>query len=70
VDDQVSELKWVKAQASAAGNCVEVADAGNGHVAVRNSRDPGTVLKVFTPGEWQAFVSGAKNGEFDRMGLA
>jgi uncharacterized protein DUF397 len=35
------------------------------YTAMRNSRHPeGTVL-VFTPTEWDAFLKGAKAGEFD-----
>jgi hypothetical protein len=45
-------------------NCVEVAFV-NGAVAVRDSKDPTGPVLVFTPGEWGAFVGGAKAGEFD-----
>ncbi|MTD59209.1 DUF397 domain-containing protein [Amycolatopsis pithecellobii] len=35
------------------------------YTALRSSAEPeGTVL-VFTPSEWDAFVAGAKDGEFD-----
>ena len=45
-------------------NCVEVAFI-DGTVAVRDSKDPTGPVLVFTPGEWDAFVDGAKEGEFD-----
>jgi hypothetical protein len=35
-----------------------------GHVAMRTAGDDDTVL-VFTPAEWDAFVLGVKDGEFD-----
>jgi hypothetical protein len=48
------------------GNCVEVAGLAGEFIGVRDSVNPrGTVLG-FTPGEWDAFVGGVRNGEFDR----
>ena len=60
---------WVKSSLSFSnGNCVEVTGLPNGEVGVRNSRDPeGPVLR-FTADEWQAFLGGARNGEFDSFG--
>ncbi len=44
---------------------VEIAMLDDGHVAMRTAgTDDGAVL-VFTPAEWDAFVLGAKDGEFD-----
>ena len=34
-------------------------------ILVRDARDPGGPALVFTPGEWDAFVAGVRNGEFD-----
>ena len=58
--------RWVKASRSGptGGNCVEVAFLEDGQVAVRNSRQPGGPALVFTAPEWDAFVGGAKKGEF------
>ncbi len=60
---------WVKSSLSFAnGNCVEVSDQPEGTVGVRNSRErEGPVLR-FTPDEWQAFLGGVRNGEFDDFG--
>jgi len=60
---------WVKSSLSYAfGNCVEVASLPGGQIGVRNSRDrEGPVLR-FTPDEWQAFLGGVRNGEFDDFG--
>lgn len=44
--------------------CVLVAKKNNS-VAVRDSKDPGKTTLVFTNEEWDAFVKGAKAGEFD-----
>ena len=60
--------EWVKSSLSFAnGNCVEVADLG-GAVGVRNSRKPDGPVLRFTPDEWQAFLGGVRNGEFDDFG--
>jgi hypothetical protein len=46
-------------------NCVEVAQLTDG-VAVRDSKDRSGPALLFTPAEWDAFLAGAKDGEFDR----
>lgn len=46
------------------GNCVEVANLADGQVAMRNSRHPDGPALIFTAAEWDAFVGGAKDGEF------
>lgn len=45
-------------------NCVEVALVG-GAVAMRDSKDRSGPVLVFTTAEWQAFVAGTRDGEFD-----
>jgi Domain of unknown function (DUF397) len=60
---------WVKSSLSFAnGNCLEVADLGGGAVGVCNSRDPEGAVLRFTADEWQAFIGGVRNGEFDDLG--
>jgi hypothetical protein len=50
------------------GNCVEVAGLPGDQIGVRDSKDTeGPVLR-FTPDEWNAFLGGVRNGEFDRFG--
>lgn len=49
-----------------AGGCVEVAPLPDGNVAVRDSKQRDLAPHVFTPGEWDAFLTGVRNGEFDR----
>jgi hypothetical protein len=44
--------------------CVEVAVLHNGY-AVRNSTEPDGPVLFFDQAEWDAFVGGAKDGEFD-----
>ena len=45
-------------------NSVEVAFVGDA-IAVRDASDPAGPVLIFTPAEWDAFVDGAKDGEFD-----
>lgn len=45
-------------------NCVEVAFVDEA-IAVRDSKNPHGPVLVFTSAEWDAFVEGAKDGEFD-----
>ena len=67
-DGPETQLSWVKSSLSFSNsNCVEVANRPGGGIGVRDSKDPeGPVLR-FTPGEWHAFIGGARNGEFDRF---
>jgi hypothetical protein len=62
-------LSWIKSSLSFSNsNCAEVASLPDGGVAVRHSKHPeGDVLR-FTPGEWEAFIGGARLGEFDEFG--
>jgi hypothetical protein len=59
---------WVKSSYSGptGGNCVELAHLYGGQVAVRNSRHKAGPALLFTAAEWDAFLAGAKSGEFDR----
>ncbi|GAA5059003.1 DUF397 domain-containing protein [Nocardia callitridis] len=59
--------KWFKSSRSQGGKeCVEVAHLDNGLVGVRDSKNPTGPALVFAPGEWDAFLSGANAGEFNR----
>jgi hypothetical protein len=60
----LSRAKWFTSTRSAAGACVEVAFVGEA-IAVRDSKNPSGPALIFTPAEWDAFVGGAKDGEFD-----
>jgi hypothetical protein len=61
---------WVKSSHSGptGGNCVEVAFLAGGEVALRNSRDPDGPALIFTRAEWDAFLGGARDGEFGLPG--
>lgn len=49
------------------GSCVEAGPLGDGsgRVAVRHSRDPQGATIVYTRAEWDAFLAGVRDGEFD-----
>jgi len=44
---------------------VEIAHIPDGGVAVRDSKDRSKTPHVFNRHEWECFLFGAKNGEFD-----
>lgn len=59
--------QWFKSSRSRASkDCVEAAFLGEGQVGVRDSKNPTGPALVFAPAEWDAFVGGVKDGEFDR----
>lgn len=61
------EAFWKTSSASgAAGHCVEV-KADDEQILVRDTKDNGAgPVLSFTGPEWDAFITGAKGGEFDR----
>ncbi len=64
--EELAQAVWRKSTRSGTqGNCVEVAELADGGFAVRDSKSPNGPVLVFTAAEWDAFVAGAKDGEFD-----
>jgi hypothetical protein len=66
-----SRLTWMKSTLSMAnGDCVEVTGLSGGLpddvILVRHSKDIHGPILRFTPAEWDAFLGGVLNGEFDR----
>jgi hypothetical protein len=61
-----SGLNWIKASKSMSnGACVELAPYG-GFVLIRDSKNPGVVQR-YSLAEIDAFIDGAKQGEFDHL---
>jgi hypothetical protein len=44
---------------------LEIGYADNGLVALRMAEDPDGDILIYTPSEWEAFVEGVRDGEFD-----
>ena len=57
---------WQKSSRSGpySDNCVEIAFVDDA-IAMRDSKHPDGPVLLFTQAEWDAFVLGAKDGEFD-----
>ena len=66
---ELPEVTWQKSRRSSpSGNCVEMAKLpGNGGFALRNSRDPEGPVLVYTLNEINAFILGARDGDFDNL---
>jgi Domain of unknown function (DUF397) len=60
----LSGANWRKSANSGVNGCVEVAFAEE-RIALRDSKDRKGPVLVFTPHEWEAFLSGVRDGEFD-----
>jgi hypothetical protein len=59
-------LKWIKARKSMASDaCVELARDGDA-ILLRDSKNPAVHLR-YTQAEVDAFIDGAKRGEFDHL---
>jgi hypothetical protein len=66
-DAERASLTWLKAQLSGSnGQCVEIASTDD-KVAIRDSKDPGGPILIYTFAEFKAFLHGARNGEFDDL---
>lgn len=64
-DAASADSAWRKSTASQpSGDCLEVA-IGADVVRVRHSLDRSGAILAFTHAEWRAFLTGARNGEFD-----
>jgi hypothetical protein len=59
---------WQKsARSNPSGNCVEMTELPSGEIAMRNSRHPDGPALVYTRAEIEAFIGGAKDGDFDDL---
>ncbi|MCC3314457.1 MULTISPECIES: DUF397 domain-containing protein [Nocardia] len=62
----LSGAQWFKSSRSTSQKeCVEVAHLSEGHVGVRDSKNPTGPALVFAPTEWDAFTARLESGGFD-----
>jgi hypothetical protein len=61
----LSRATWRKSSRSGTNGCVEVA-LDTAEVAVRDSKDRNGPVLHFTAREWEAFLAGVRNGEFEQ----
>ncbi len=67
VEQKREVVTWQKARASMSnGNCIEVASYGGG-IAVRDSKNPNGPTLFYTASEWQCFIQGVREGDFDDL---
>jgi hypothetical protein len=64
---ELQGARWQRSSFSARNNCVEMAQLLGGEIAVRNSRDPDGPALIYTRGEVEALILGARNGDFDDL---
>lgn len=63
----LSGAQWFKSSHSqGGGECVEVAFLDTGHVGMRDSKDRIGPALTFAPDEWNKFLAGVANDQFDR----
>jgi Domain of unknown function (DUF397) len=60
----LSSATWRKSTYSNANGCVEVAFVDT-QIAVRDSKDRTGPVLVFDSHEWEAFIGGAREGQFE-----
>ncbi|MFG1874595.1 DUF397 domain-containing protein [Sphaerisporangium sp. NPDC049003] len=67
LSDELKTAAWRKATKSASnqGNCLEVAPLSGGRVGLRDTEAPDKAPFVVSASVWDAFLDGAKQGEFD-----
>lgn len=66
----LSHVEWrvsSRSGSGAGGTCVEVGPLNDdtGRVALRHSQHPNGPVIIYTRAEWDAFLTGAKDNEFD-----
>lgn len=57
---------WQKSSYSAMnGNCVEIGRLRFDRIGVRDTKDHGGPVLIFTNAEWSVFIDGVKSGQID-----
>lgn len=61
----LASAQWFKSTHSNPDRaCVEIAHLAHGHVGVRDSKDSTSPALIFTPSEWDTFLTSTSTGEF------
>jgi Domain of unknown function (DUF397) len=64
----LTEVAWTASRhGDAQAACAELATLPEGSIALRNARDPDGPALIYTHAEIEAFIAGAKDGEFDNL---
>ncbi len=73
-DLDLADVEWISADEGAEStgdgeeeSRVEVAFLDDGTVLMRDGMEPEGPVLVFTSAEWEAFIEGVKDGEFDDL---
>lgn len=64
LDCSVADIPWRTAVKSASTNCIKVSRR-NGVIVIADSKNPRGPVLSYTLDEFDAFLDGAKKGEFD-----
>jgi hypothetical protein len=67
MEHELISAPWRKSTFSGDAGCVELAPLGDGRIAMRDSKDPDAGTLFFTRREMDAWIQGAKAGEFDDL---
>lgn len=59
------DVEWLRAPGADPADAIEVARLPCGGAALRPANSPDVEPHVYTAAEWDAFVKGVHNGEFD-----
>ena len=65
--DSIAHLDWQTSSRCAGANCIQVADAGNSTVALRDSKNPDSGVNLYSVAQWRDFVAGVEAGDFDSL---
>ncbi len=67
--EDITRAAWQKSSHSGFNNsCFEIARLRSDRIGVRDTKDNGSgPVLVFNQSEWNAFLAGAKDGEFDSI---
>ncbi|MCM2393168.1 DUF397 domain-containing protein [Streptomyces albipurpureus] len=66
-DLDLTQVEWtVSTHSGGGGDCVRIGTL-DGHILIGDTKNPERTPHIFTPAELQAFILGARDGEFDHL---